>query len=96
MQDARGILSVDGLQALQLEHELRDHDGLVAFLESGDLGIVLGVGGVGAGNEGDVGAEREAAGDDHEPASGGELGAGEHDGMGALLFGGGAVVLVRL
>lgn len=87
MQNAGGILAVDGLEALQLEHELGDHDGLVALAEGGDLGVVLRVRGVRAGDEGEVGAEGEAAGDEHEAAVGVEAGAGEHDGVGAGLLG---------
>jgi hypothetical protein len=78
------VLAVDGAQALQLDHELRDEDGAVSLAHPRELRHVLLVRGAWRGDDGDGGPGGEAAGEEDDPAT------RAHGHRGGALVGGGA------
>ena len=63
------LLPVDGAQALELDHELRDHDGAVPLAHPRELRHELPVRGARGADDGDGGARGEAAGQEDDPAA---------------------------
>lgn len=78
------VLAVNGAQALQLDHELRDVHGPVPLAHPGELRHVFLVRWPGRADDGDGGASGEAAGQEDDPPA-----RAHGDGGGALVGGGG-------